>query len=370
MTAVTGSLLSVCLVFFIAGVVLKIYVETGQMVLIEHLKDDWAYRLPFRLRNNRYRGLSRPCYQLLAILYYIVKAIVILTLCAYYYILVGVLVAIKWIWRKIQCSRESKTTFIEQEDDLRIKENNRKIDSSEYSASDKKQPLESTEQAAFASSPVVTDKNLISNLWNYGSEIAWHEALDYYYESLRGDEKTLDRYMENIDADEIAQLSAVEFYDFLYNKYYVWKYTAKNRLATTRKSLKRYVDENKLHELANIQQRLFSSDHSNIEKCLTIAAEIRGLGPAGASGLLSILFPESFGTIDQYVVKALREVKGLSYAAELMKMNPDSLSIKNGVLLIRILREQAKRLNEKFDTNFWTPRKVDMVLWAIGRVRK
>ncbi len=370
MTAATATLLSVCLVFMIAGVVLKISVETGEMVLLEHLKDDWVYRLPFRLRNNRYRGLSRLSYQLLAILYYIVKAVVILTLCAYYYILLGILGASKWVWRKIQCARKSKTTCIEQEDNLGVEENNRKTDSSKYSVPAKKQPSNNTEQAAFASSPVAAGKNAISSLWNYGSEIAWHEALDYYYESLKGEEQALDRYMENIDADEIAQLSAAEFYDFLYDKYFVWKYTAKNRLATTRKSLKRYVDENKLHELANIQQRLFSSDRSNIEKCLTIAAEIRGLGPAGASGLLSILFPESFGTIDQYVVKALSEVKGLSYAAELMKMNPDSLSIKNGVLLIRILREQAKRLNEKFDTNFWTPRKVDMVLWAIGRVRK
>jgi hypothetical protein len=249
-------------------------------------------------------------------------------------------------------------------------ENNIKTNSGKDSAPAKKHSPDHPEPTVFTRSPFAEGQNIISNLWNYGSEIAWHEALDYYYESLKGDEQALDRYMENIDADEIAQLSAVEFYDFLYNKYFVWKYTAKNRLATTRKSLKRYVDENKLHELENIQQRLFSSDRSNIAKCLTIAAEIRGLGPAGASGLLSILFPESFGTIDQYVVKALREVKGLSYTAELTKMNPDSLSIKNCVLLIQILREQAKKLNEKFDTNFWTPRKVDMVLWVIGRVRK
>ena len=75
MTAVIAPILSMCLAFIIAGIVRKIYVETGEMVLIEHLKEDWTYRLPFRLRNNRYRGLSRPSYQLLAILYYFAKAI-------------------------------------------------------------------------------------------------------------------------------------------------------------------------------------------------------------------------------------------------------------------------------------------------------
>lgn len=370
MTAVVAPILSICLAFVIVGVIRKIYVDTGEMVLLEHLKDDWTYRLPFRLRNNRYRGLSRPSYQLLAILYYIVKAIIILALCAYYYVLVGFLIAMKWIWNEIRCAGESKTTCIEQEDHLDTKLNDRKIDRSPCSDAANKHPSSNAEPTAFAYSPAATGKNTISSLWNYGSEIAWHVALDYYHELLNEEEQVLDCYMEAIDADEIAQLSAAEFYDFLYHKYFVWKYTAKNRLATTRKSLKRYVDENKLHELANIQQRLFSSDHANIEKCLTIAAEIRGLGPAGASGLLAVLFPESFGTIDQYVVKALKEVDGLPYASELAKMNPDSLSIENGVLLIRIMREQAEMLNKKFNTTFWTPRNVDMVLWAIGRVRK
>ena len=131
--------------------------------------------------------------------------------------------------------------------------------------------------------------------------------------------------------------------------------------------MRRYVDEDKLFELADIQRRLFTADHANIGKCLSIATEIRGLGPAGASGLLAILFPEDFGTIDQFVVKALREVDGLPYATELEKMKPESLSVENGVLLIEILRETAKKLNKSFDTDFWTPRKIDMVLWAVGR---
>ena len=350
MTAETFVLLSVSMAFIIAGIALKVSAETGQMVLIEHLKEDWTYRLPFRLRNNRYRGLSRPSYQLLAILYYIFKAVVILTLCAYYYILAGVCVVIKWIWRKIRHLQNTDTANDEPEDDALLADD---LDVMRDIMDD-----------------IYTNESVVNSLWNHGSEVAWHEALDYYYESLKDDEQALDCYMEDIAADEIAQLPVSAFYDFLYDKYFVWKYTAKNRLATTRKSLARYVDENRISELADIQKRLFSADRSNIEKCLSIASEIHGLGPAGASGLLSILFPENFGTIDQYVVKALKEVKGIPYAAELAKMNPNSLSIKDGVLLIRIMREQAAKLNRQFDTDFWTPRKIDMVFWSIGRVRK
>ena len=106
------------IVFIIAGVALMISAETGQMILIEHLKEDWMYRLPFHLRNNRYSGLSRLSYQLLTILYYIAKAIVIIALCGYYYILAGFFIAIKWIWRKIRHSRNTKMMDMEQEDDF------------------------------------------------------------------------------------------------------------------------------------------------------------------------------------------------------------------------------------------------------------
>ena len=118
MTAETFVLLSVSMAFIIAGIALKVSAETGQMVLIEHLKEDWTYRLPFRLRNNRYKGLSRPSYQLLAILYYIFKAVVILTLCAYYYMLVGVIIAGKWIWKKGVRLREAKKVDSKSEDDI------------------------------------------------------------------------------------------------------------------------------------------------------------------------------------------------------------------------------------------------------------
>ena len=97
MTAGIVTLLSVCLAFAAAGVVRKICVEAGEMVLLEHLKDDWTDRLPFRLKHNRYRGLNRSSYQLLAILYYTGKAGMILMLCVFYYILAGILAALKEI---------------------------------------------------------------------------------------------------------------------------------------------------------------------------------------------------------------------------------------------------------------------------------
>lgn len=51
----------------------------------------------------------------------------------------------------------------------------------------------------------------------------------------------------------------------------------------------------------------------------------------------------------------------------LEKINPDNISLKEGVLLIGIMREKATELNNKFNTEDWTPRKIDKILWSIDR---
>lgn len=104
-----------------------------------------------------------------------------------------------------------------------------------------------------------------------------------------------------------------------------------------------------------------------LKSVLKSQKEIEGLGTAGASGLLSILFPEHFSTVDQFVVKRLCEIDGIMYKERLTAMNPESLKAKDGVILIQIMKNKATQLNEKFNTDFWTPRKIDMVLWAYGR---
>jgi hypothetical protein len=59
---------------------------------------------------------------------------------------------------------------------------------------------------------------------------------------------------------------------------------------------------------------------------LRIAKEIHGLGTAGASGLLALMFPQRFGTVDQFVVKALKQVEGLPEAADIDRIKPEALT--------------------------------------------
>lgn len=207
----------------------------------------------------------------------------------------------------------------------------------------------------------------ISLLWDSKDESEWKAALTHYDEILDANQIEIENRINTLNVKEIKSYSTKEFYNFLYNEYFVWKFTAKNRLVTTRNSLIRYEKENRFDELEKIKINIFSLNHSDIKICLKTAMEIHGLGTAGASGLLSVLFPEDFGTVDQFVVKALCDIKDLEEHNELIKINPDRISLNAGVLLISIMRRKAAELNKCFNTNYWTPRKIDMILWCIGR---
>ena len=98
------ALLPVAIALIIIGAALNVSAGTGQTALIGHLSEDWTHRLPFRLRNNRYNGFSRTCYQILTILYYTAKAFVILAICGAYCIFTVVCAVTNWIWRKIKHS--------------------------------------------------------------------------------------------------------------------------------------------------------------------------------------------------------------------------------------------------------------------------
>lgn len=66
------------------------------MKLLEIIITDWTERLPFHLRMNRYRGLSRPCFQLLAILYYSCKSALLFSLSLLYLYFKGLWFVVKW----------------------------------------------------------------------------------------------------------------------------------------------------------------------------------------------------------------------------------------------------------------------------------
>ena len=128
--------------------------------------------------------------------------------------------------------------------------------------------------------------------------------------------------------------------------------------------LRRQAESEGRETLLAIRDEIFSTGRADIHDALSAACRISGLGTAGASGLVAILFPKDFGSVDQFVVKALRKIPELPEREALERMNPEGLNAKDGVVLIKIMRAKAASLNAQFGTDDWTPRKIDMVLWG------
>ncbi len=207
----------------------------------------------------------------------------------------------------------------------------------------------------------------IAELWESIESAEWHRALERYWAFVKPANLALEREMDTLDASEVQRLDAVGWLDFLMDGYFKWKYTAPNRYATTTAALKRQVERTGPSSLLEIRDRIFRVSEGPVSAALATACEIGGLGPAGGSGLLSLLFPHAFGTVDQFVVKALCEVPSLPERAGVQRMRPEGLTVADGVVLTQIMRNKARSLNAVLDTDSWTPRRIDMVLWTYGR---
>ena len=101
--------------------------------------------------------------------------------------------------------------------------------------------------------------------------------------------------------------------------------------------MEQYKQDDNILELESIQNLIFRYNLNNISNCLNNARRIKGLGIAGASGLLSLLFPKYFGTVDQFVVKRLLEISNLKEHDVLTKINPEWISLNIGVLFLQIM---------------------------------
>lgn len=207
----------------------------------------------------------------------------------------------------------------------------------------------------------------VARLWDSAEAALWDKALERYWEFVSEANLALERDMDALTPAEVQKLDEAGWLDFLLNRYFKWTYTAPHRYARTTAYLKRQVEKIGLSALLAIRDRILIVSDGPIDAALATACEIGGLGPPGGSGLPALLFPDAFGTVDQFVVKALCAVPSLPERQLVQHMRPEDLSIRDGVVLTQIMRSKAKSLNAALATSSWTPRKIDMVLWTCGR---
>src|SRR5438046_3188741 len=105
----------------------------------------------------------------------------------------------------------------------------------------------------------------IHELWFSRDAVEWNAALNRYWELIQAKNGALEKAMEELDRERIRQMSSDEWFAFLRDEYFRWKYTAANRYATTTSVLKRKGDtETGRQELHRIKTQILDINPSNI----------------------------------------------------------------------------------------------------------
>lgn len=60
------------------------------------------------------------------------------------------------------------------------------------------------------------------------------------------------------------------------------------------------------------------------------------------SGLLAVLFPDYYGTIDQFVIKSLLQIDGLQEHKRILNINQSAPTINDGIFLIELMTQKLQ----------------------------
>jgi hypothetical protein len=199
---------------------------------------------------------------------------------------------------------------------------------------------------------------LVADLWRSNGAHDWHDALAHYWDLVK--DRELKQRLDALDLDRLRRMDASGWYKFLRDEY-----APTSRYGWITRSLSSFVNAAGVEALDRCRKRLIALDPGDIATALKAALTIPGFGIVGAAGLLSLMYPSAFGPVDEFVVKALQEVEDLPEAAAMPRMSGRPLIVRDGVILIGILRRKATELSRELG-EAWTPRMVGKALSAAG----
>ena len=208
------------------------------------------------------------------------------------------------------------------------------------------------------------DYKYLKAVWDQPVERKWEDLQACYWE-VESVKKHMCLEQELNNSKHVEQLIKNDFKSFILNKYIPWKYTDCRWTLRYEEKLKSWKGADKFAEdILDYEERLKHTNNYEeriLQEGIELRNELYGIGVAGITGLLSLLIPEVFGTVDKYVAKSMMAL-GL-----IEVKNPSNIKIKEAKDMEMIMIKKAKELNYRFNVDIWTPRKVDMILWSYGR---
>ena len=208
-------------------------------------------------------------------------------------------------------------------------------------------------------------------LWMSDDPREWDYCEGELYDAaVRPENRMIEHELERPGLRErIARMDDAQFYAFLRDEYFPWKFTSAPERIGNLKWLAQHVNNGAMDRVERARRNLVHrgdvSKGASIQMMMGKHDGIHGLAVAGASGLLALVYPEEFGTVDVKLTQALQQVR----LPPVMRINPRAITVEDAVTMIEIMRVKALELNHMFGANKWTPRLIDRVLWVAGRNR-
>ena len=77
----------------------------------------------------------------------------------------------------------------------------------------------------------------IADLWVSADPKVWNDALESYWTFVQPQNVALEQSLDPLDLEELRRFDAREWYEFLKDEYFRWKYTDPNRYSSTTRQL-------------------------------------------------------------------------------------------------------------------------------------
>jgi hypothetical protein len=151
-------------------------------------------------------------------------------------------------------------------------------------------------------------------LWRSQDPREWDYCESELYDAyVQPANRMIERELEKPGLRErIARMDAAQFYAFLRDEYFLWKFTSGPERTGNLKWLARHVSDGTMDRLERARRNLVNrGDFSKDASILMLMGRhggVHGLAVAGASGLLALVYPEEYGTVDVKVTEALQQV--------------------------------------------------------------
>jgi len=206
----------------------------------------------------------------------------------------------------------------------------------------------------------------IQDVWTSQENSVWCAQIDAYWKHVEAQgKKALEEEMSNLSSQIVRDYGDQGWRDFLAMKYISWKHQPGPFWRSIQtKFLARYAPEEQQALLGTIKRRVFACDPEKTRELLEAVDEIYQFGVPSASGLLSLLFPSYFGTVDRFAIQFLQRIEELKDNTKIQRIKPKNISLDDAVQAISIMRVQAAKNNHLFRTDYWTARRIDMILYA------